>query len=55
MIVVVLWSVMLFACWNHRLYKAYARLTWHTLLHQVKPTASRDFMIQEQLSAGWIT
>lgn len=56
MLFIALWCYILFFCWNHTLYKAYAKLTWSTLLHEMKPKEWRDYKIDESLQThqGWI-
>lgn len=56
MLVVALWCFILFVCWNHRLYKAYAQITWKTLYGQLQPVEWRDYTIYEhqKTSSGWI-
>lgn len=56
MVVILLWGYLLFVCWNHALYRAYAQLTWRTLYRAMDPTEWREYKIAEALQKhqGWI-
>lgn len=56
MVVILFWGYLLFLCWNHALYRAYATLTWGTLYHDMQPTDWRNYKIDEALRThrGWI-
>lgn len=53
MIVIVIWFVILFCCWNHRLYKAHAQLTWNTLYHREEPNDWKQYLVYEKMGAGF--
>lgn len=57
MFVVILWMFMLFVCWNHRLYRMYANITWKTLYYNIQPIEWREYLINEKVKnvRGWIS
>lgn len=48
--------VALLIFWNTRAYRAYLKITYKTLFHEMKPTEWRDYIIDQKVrtSTGWI-
>lgn len=43
-----LW-IMLFLYYNHYIYKAYLKITYRTLYHDIKPIEWLDFLIDKEI------
>lgn len=46
---VLAWFYLLFVCCNHRIYRAYAHVTWHTLYRDMRPVEWRAYKIDQAL------
>lgn len=49
MLFLMLWFYLVFLCCNHRIYRAYAKITWHTLYQDMKPVEWRDYKMNQAL------
>ena len=49
MLFLLLWGYMLFFCWNHTLYRAYAEITWKTLYRDMQPVEWRNYTVNKAL------